>query len=57
VDFALTNREGFYGVVILLALASQLLWPSAWPERVRELGYAKNAFVVETLPLFLRHAG
>jgi hypothetical protein len=25
VDFAITNREGFYGVVILLALASQLL--------------------------------
>ena len=28
VDFALSNRESFQGVAILLAPASQLLWPS-----------------------------
>ena len=47
VDFALPNRESFQGVVILLALVSQPLWPSTWAKGVGELGYAENAFAVE----------
>src|ERR1700732_2034018 len=34
-------------MMVFLALASYLLWPSTWPEGVGELGYAKNAFGVE----------
>ena len=49
VDFALPNRESFQGVVILLTLASQLIWPSTWTEGVGELGHAENAFASRSL--------
>jgi hypothetical protein len=44
-------------MVILFRLTSQLLSPSMWTEGVGELCHAENAFAVEPLPLFLRHAG
>ena len=52
VDFSLSNREGFQGMVILLALGSEPLWPPAWPEDVGELRDGEDAFAVE-LPLLL----
>src|SRR6516165_92859 len=44
-------------MMVLLLLTLRLLGAAAWTERVRKLGYRKNAPAMELLALLLRHAG
>ena len=48
VDFVLSYRESLERVVIFLIFASEPLGPSAWTERVGELGDREDAFVSGT---------